>query len=133
MTGVVLDTHAAIWYLAGSPKLSERAATCIGEAVREGAPVCISAISLLEVVYLVEKGKMQEVALDRLLDALASPDADLVAVPFDAQKAVTARRLPRDDIPDMPDRIIAATALDLGFPLVTRDCKIRAAEIETVW
>jgi predicted nucleic acid-binding protein len=33
----------------------------------------------------------------------------------------------------MPDRIIAATALALGLPLVTRDRKIRAADLETIW
>jgi len=33
----------------------------------------------------------------------------------------------------MPDRIIAATALHLGLPLVTRDQRIAAAGIKTVW
>jgi predicted nucleic acid-binding protein len=39
----------------------------------------------------------------------------------------------RDSIPDMPDRIIAATALHLGVPLISRDAKIRASNIATVW
>jgi predicted nucleic acid-binding protein len=33
----------------------------------------------------------------------------------------------------MPDRIIAATALSLGLPLVTRDGKIRASNVITIW
>jgi predicted nucleic acid-binding protein len=33
----------------------------------------------------------------------------------------------------MPDRIIAATALHLGLPLVTRDARIVASGINTVW
>lgn len=33
----------------------------------------------------------------------------------------------------MSDRIIAATTMHLGLPLVTRDQKIRAANVETVW
>jgi predicted nucleic acid-binding protein len=41
--------------------------------------------------------------------------------------------VPRKDVPDMPDRIIAATALHLGLPLVTRDGKIRAVNITTIW
>jgi len=32
----------------------------------------------------------------------------------------------------MPDRIIAAIALHLGLSLVTRDRRIRTAEIETI-
>ena len=35
-------------------------------------------------------------------------------------------QIPRDVVPDMPDRIIAATALSNSLPLVTRDLKIRA-------
>jgi predicted nucleic acid-binding protein len=33
----------------------------------------------------------------------------------------------------MPDRIIAATALHLGLPLVTRDLRIQASGIPTIW
>jgi predicted nucleic acid-binding protein len=37
-------------------------------------------------------------------------------------------------VPDMPDRIIAATALSLSLPLVTRDAKIQAVTtIQTIW
>ncbi len=35
--------------------------------------------------------------------------------------------------PDMPDRIIGATALHLGLPLITRDGKIRASDLRTIW
>jgi predicted nucleic acid-binding protein len=43
-------------------------------------------------------------------------------------------RVPRDLVPDMPDRILAATALALGVPLVTRDERLRGfGEIETIW
>ena len=39
----------------------------------------------------------------------------------------------RAQVPDMPDRIIAATALSLGLPLVTRDGRIRDSGIRTIW
>jgi predicted nucleic acid-binding protein len=38
----------------------------------------------------------------------------------------------RAEIPDMPDRIIAATAVCLGVPLVMRDGKIRASAVRTI-
>ena len=41
--------------------------------------------------------------------------------------------MPRDVVPDMPDRIIAATAVHLGLPLITRDERIRSAGIKTIW
>jgi predicted nucleic acid-binding protein len=38
------------------------------------------------------------------------------------------------EVPDMPDRIIAATALNLNLPLVTHDHKILATSvIQTIW
>lgn len=41
--------------------------------------------------------------------------------------------IPREIVPEMPDRIIAATALYLNIPLVTKDSKIQAANIQTIW
>jgi len=36
-------------------------------------------------------------------------------------------------VPDMPDRIIAATAIYLSLPLITKDDAIRSAGIITIW
>jgi PIN domain nuclease of toxin-antitoxin system len=33
----------------------------------------------------------------------------------------------------MPDRIVAATALYFDVPVISRDARIRAAIIKTVW
>jgi predicted nucleic acid-binding protein len=43
------------------------------------------------------------------------------------------RDIPRDIVADIPDRIIAATALHLGVPLVTRDRRLQGAGIQTIW
>jgi len=47
--------------------------------------------------------------------------------------ATALKDIPRNLVPDMPDRIIAATALHLGLPLVTRDRRLQAAGIDTIW
>ena len=39
----------------------------------------------------------------------------------------------RAQIPEMPDRIIAATALYMDVPLITRDRRIRSSDVETLW
>ena len=55
---LVLDTHSAIWYLSGSSELSLAARTVIETEERNGDSVFISAISLVEVIYLAEKGRL---------------------------------------------------------------------------
>lgn len=133
MSALVADTHAAIWYLARSTKLSTPARTAMNEVCQAGEPVYVSAISLVEVAYLVEKGKLPETAFDRLRDALADPFSGFVLAPLDQAVALAVRQVSRDVVPDMPDRIITATALHLHLPLVTRDPQIRMAAISTIW
>ena len=133
MPALVADTHAAIWYLQGSAKLSTAALSAIRGAASAGDPVYLSAITLVEATFLVEKGKLPAVALSSLEAALEQRDADFEVMPLNSAVARTLQRVPRDLVPDMPDRIIAATALNLGLPLVTRDRNIRASGIETIW
>lgn len=33
----------------------------------------------------------------------------------------------------MPDRIIAATAIHFGVPVLSRDSRIRASNVRTIW
>lgn len=133
MPGVVADTHTAVWYLLSSSRLSARAASRIKSTIAEGAPVYVSAITLVELVYLVEKKRLPSLALERLMGELSRDEGGLAVAALDLAVANALPRVSRDGVPDMPDRIIAATALCLGLPLITRDGKIRAAGIETVW
>jgi PIN domain nuclease of toxin-antitoxin system len=129
----VLDTHAALWYLLDAKNLSQKVFTLIDGAAASGKPTYISSISLVEVVYLVERGRIAADAFDRFVDELGQDNPAFSVVPLDSTIAHSLRRIPRDVVPDMPDRIIAATALHLGFPLITRDRRLQAAGIKTIW
>jgi len=48
-------------------------------------------------------------------------------LPVDIAVAEVLRKVSRTAVPDMPDRIIAATALNLNAPLVTRDLRLQSA------
>jgi PIN domain nuclease of toxin-antitoxin system len=128
----VLDTHTVLWYLEYSKELSVVVRTMIEVAVREARDVHVSAISLVETVYLVERRRLPLNALERLRAALTDPNSGLFVAPVDAGVADALPHVPRDVVPDMPDRIIAATALHLGLPIVTRDRRLRAAGIQTI-
>jgi PIN domain nuclease of toxin-antitoxin system len=129
----VLDTHAVLWYLEDSKELSPAARAAIEDALREGRDVYVSVISVIEAIYLAERNRIPAAALQRLRDALRDPDAGLSIVPVDGFVANALAEIPRSSVPDMPDRIVAATAFHLGVPLVTRDRRLQSAGIETVW
>jgi len=57
----------------------------------------------------------------------------LQEVPLDAGIVASMKEVARDEIPDLPDRIIAATAKYYGVPILSRDNQIRSSVIKTVW
>ena len=134
MSAVVADTHTIIWYLQNSEKLSPDATLSLDGAINNGDAIYVSAISIVEITYLVEKSKIPEIALEHLLQALTDPNVGLVVAPMDLLVAESLANIPRLTVPEMGDRIIAATALCLNLPLVTKDYKIRALSvIQTIW
>ncbi len=88
---------------------------------------------MVETVYLIEGGRVPIEALRRLESALKDPASDVVVTPLDADVAEAVYKVPRDIVPDMPDRIIAATALHLNASLVTRDRRVQSAGVRTIW
>jgi len=129
----VLDTHAALWYVFSRKKLSKDALQYIRRAVESGRPAYISAISIVETIYPIERGRVPLEALQRLEAGLKDPTSGLRVAPVNEAVAQAVHQVPRAIVPDMPDRIIAATALHLGLPLVTRDLRIQSAGIKTIW
>ncbi len=130
---LVADTHVVLWSLFSPSHLSTRAMTALQEAEAIGASVYVSAISLVELRYLIDKGRFVEQNYVDVLNALNDRANSLTLLPLDSDIAEAMKRILRAAVPDMPDRIIAATALHLGVPLVTRDGKIRASKVMTIW
>ncbi len=73
------------------------------------------------------------VVRETLVQTLDDPASPCSLVPLDRAVADALRRVPRNEVPDLPDRIIAATAVALAVPLVSHDSKIRASQIQTIW
>jgi len=132
MITAVADTHSVVWYLFGDPRLSSRARETIDGAAKDGNRVAVSAITLAELVYLIEKNRLEPQVLDRLLELLQG-DGVLVEAPFDQAIARAMRQVSRSQVPDLPDRIIAATGVELGVPVISRDGKIQASDVATIW
>jgi PIN domain nuclease of toxin-antitoxin system len=57
MIAGVADTHTALWYLFDDERLSVPAGDFIDRAAALRTRIVVSAVSLAEIVYLVEKSK----------------------------------------------------------------------------
>jgi PIN domain nuclease of toxin-antitoxin system len=130
---VVADTHALVWAIFNDPRLSTVARDAIIQTLADGDEIGVATITLVELVYLVEKAELPGEVLDRVLLQLRDPQSALIAVPLTDAVAEAMRTIPRSDVPDMPDRIIAATAVYLDVPLISRDSKIRVSAVPTIW
>ncbi|MGA3201765.1 MAG: type II toxin-antitoxin system VapC family toxin [Bryobacteraceae bacterium] len=129
----IADTHAALWHLYDDARLSESARTFFEKSGIERTKIGLSTISLVEVIYLVEKNRLPSSAYDELRKALENSAHVLEEVPFTADIAEAMRSVPREAVSDMPDRIVAATAVSLGVPVISRDGMIRASSVKTIW
>jgi PIN domain nuclease of toxin-antitoxin system len=133
MGAVVTDTHALLWYLFEPKRLSLVARTTLLEAETDPGIIYVPSISVVEARYLVEKGTLTESIFEQLVNSLLDVETAPTVAPLSLDIARTLHEVSKRTVPDMPDRIIAATALHLGLPLITRDRKIQASQVESIW
>lgn len=130
---VAADSHALLWFVQGSERLSSSAADALATAESSDG-IVVSVATLVDLWYVTQTTQRVSVEdLVRLRAALtSSPKVDLH--PIDVAIADAATTIPRDVLGDPWDRFIVATARALALPLVTRDGRIRnAGLVETVW
>ena len=132
MPDLVIDTHIAVWALTEPQMLSVDAKAALIAAEANGI-IYVSSMTLIELVYLTEKGKVAPDILTLLRDALDDLTTAYRLYEINRTVADTVALIPRAIVPEMPDRIIAATALYLNLPLVTADHKIQASNVQTIW
>ena len=88
--------------------------------------IFVSAITIVELIYLIEKGKIPPDVLNLLRDAFDDLTTAFRLIEISREIGDKVENIPRLSVPDMPDRIIAATALHLNLPLVTKDNKFNS-------
>ena len=129
---ILLDTHAWIWHLSDPSRLSAAARDAIADARRDRA-VHVSSISVWELFMLTKKGRLH---LAIAPEAFLHRAERLSYVRFAAVDHGVARRsvqLP-DIHGDPADRLILATAQQLGCPVVSKDRRFPAyPDAEVIW
>src|SRR5260370_13937108 len=131
MSDTLADTHTIVWYLSELSRLSVPALAALTAAENTGR-IFVSTITFVELTYLVEKGKVAQVVLSELWAAVSDPTEPVDALSLSLDVTRMLNQIPRAIVPDMPDRIIAATALAHKLSLVTSDAKLHAAPIPII-
>jgi PIN domain nuclease of toxin-antitoxin system len=129
---ILVDTHVVVWLAFEEVRLSRKARTTIEVARRNAEALAISAITLLELATLAGKGRIH---LDLGLESfLAEVEGRFAVLPITGGACARTAGLPSTYPKDPADRIIGATALVEGLPLITADREIRRSKIvRTIW
>ena len=124
------DTVAIVRHLRSHPALGREAARILREADAGLHRIYLSAITLMEVLYLSEAGRIN-VSLSELV-SMVSYSRNYEIVPMNSDVILAAIGI--DDVPELHDRIIVATARCLGIPILTGDQVITASHhAQTLW
>jgi len=115
------------------PARISRKATVAIEATRQHAQaLAVSDVTLLEIATLESKGRVKlNASLETFLTEI---EARFAVLPITGRVCVQAMALPTAYPKDPADRIIGATAIAQGVPLVTADKAIhRSKALRAIW
>ena len=126
---VLLDTHALLWSFISTKSLSKQASEILAD---KSAEILVSAASAWEIATKVRIGKLPEAeALEvRFLEALE--EVRFVLLPIGAETALRAGRFTAAH-GDPFDRMIAAQALALDVPVISKDPQLDQFGIRRIW
>jgi PIN domain nuclease of toxin-antitoxin system len=124
------DTMALVWQVQSDHKLGKQARRIFTEAEQGLYRIAISGVTLMEVMYLSERGRIA-VNLETLQNLFAQ-SSNYVVIPVSFEVVATSALI--DDIPELHDRVIAGTAAWLHIPILTNDPDITASRhVQTLW
>jgi PIN domain nuclease of toxin-antitoxin system len=128
---ILLDTHALLWWALDPGQLSPTAAERVSEMEKLGG--FASSISIWELGIKAKRGKLElGISIEEMVRRIER-SAVVELVPVDT--TIWLRSLALDWAhTDPADRVIVATALLKGVPLLTKDAVIRdAGVVRSIW
>ena len=128
---IVLDTHALLWWALDPDKLSSEALRVVTEMEHRGG--FASSISLWEIGIKAKRGKLElPIGIEELARRIERGGV-VELVPVDTGTWLRSLTLVWDHS-DPADRVIAATAMMRGVPVLTKDAAMHSfGELACVW
>jgi PIN domain nuclease of toxin-antitoxin system len=117
---MLLDTCAVIWF-AEDQHLAPTAYEALDEAFETQTPVYVSPITAWEIGLLTVRGRIALPAAPQLWFRRVVEVPGMALADLSADLLIASSFLPGRPPNDPADRILAATARELGYMLVTRD------------
>lgn len=126
----LVDTVALVRHLRAARNLGSRARSILRQADTGQHRVFISGVTLMEILYLSEKKRIP-IDLESVRNLLIERD-NYQVVPVGIDVVATAALI--DDVPELHDRLIVATAKWLQIAILTNDPVISASKhVKTIW
>ncbi len=125
----VADTHAFLWYLADSPKLSKNARKIFDLCDQGEATIVLSAVVLMECIDILDKKKLSLKFKDLLLKI--DQASNFVFSEIDWALVLEINKL--KGFKDLHDRAIVATAKYFDAPLISKDKIIKDFYSKVIW
>ncbi|MGY1642001.1 type II toxin-antitoxin system VapC family toxin [Geodermatophilus sp. SYSU D00703] len=135
---VVADTHAFIWFLQADQRLSARAREVLEQAQQDpDGGIVVSVASRLDLHYLRRAGRFSRAEVQRWWAVTEDPSWNIISAAITGSVVAYFDSAGLAALRDPWDRLITATAIDLGTPLVTKDRAIttvgQSGAVEVIW
>ena len=132
MSSLIIDTHILIWDQLDPKRVSKKARKAL-DLAEKNHKIILCEISLWEISILMKKGRlvMDMSYLEFIEEVLQTKNYHLQGM--NAEIAFLGSEIDKDT-KDPADRIIAATSIVLGLPLISADqFMLKSTEIKTIW
>ena len=126
----ITDTHALLWWFTNSPKLSSKVSDIFARCENAESIIFIPSIVIAEALSIFDKKRVLFNFRNLFRKIHEGENFVLIALDY----PILQKMIDLNDVPELHDKIIVATAKYLNLPLITKDRTLhKLHHVKTVW
>ena len=126
----ITDTHALLWWFTNSPKLSSKVSDIFVRCENAESIIFIPSIVIAEALSIFDKKRVLFNFRNLFRKIHEGENFVLIALDY----PILQKMIDLNDVPELHDKIIVATAKYLNLPLITKDQTLhKLHNVKTVW